>query len=114
MTSAMKAVMLRNRLRAYNPNLDFKLRNIRINGDTRGCSGFVANPKTNRIVYVNTEPAPVAHLSDKVVWRVAASFTDFHRERNRWSEVADDTLSEILLTTWMLTSRKLTSKDGVR
>ena len=41
---------------AKDMNLEYSFKNISINGQKRGCSGFVRNPSTNTTVYISTEP----------------------------------------------------------
>lgn len=56
-SSPILAVATRNAIKKANPTakLEFGLRNIVINGQKRGCSGFVHDPATGHTVYVNTE-----------------------------------------------------------
>ena len=39
----------------WNYALEYKLKNIVVNGNKFGCSGFIRNPKNDAIVYVSTE-----------------------------------------------------------
>ena len=50
---------LRNAVKKAAPekNLEFGLKNIRINADVRGCRGYVHDPATGNTVYVDTEPS---------------------------------------------------------
>jgi hypothetical protein len=85
----MLSTELRNRILAAGEDredYEFKLRNIRVNSDVRGCSGFIKNNRTGRIVYVNTEVSPYRPLSGKVLYRTAESFTDYTGGQNRWGE----------------------------
>ena len=89
--AGMLTVALRNRIRkASGVELEFALRNIRVNADVRGCSGFVKNTVTGKIVYVNTEPSPYGPLSDKVLYRTAEHFKDYTGGRNQWGLVDGD------------------------
>jgi hypothetical protein len=54
-TNALAMTKLKNRILAIDPTLVVELRNIRVNGVLFGCSGFITDPATNRIVYVNTD-----------------------------------------------------------
>ena len=45
----------KNALKKARPDLEVNLKNIRINGQLRGCSGFITDPRTDRTLYVNTE-----------------------------------------------------------
>lgn len=51
----LNAVKLRNAILALRPDLKVELKNIRINEAPMGCSGFVTDPATGRVVYVSTD-----------------------------------------------------------
>ena len=51
----LNAVKLRNDIHTINPGLEVELRNVRINGVLQGCTGFVTDPGTGRVVYVSTD-----------------------------------------------------------
>ena len=55
-------------------NLEFRLKNISVNGQKRGCSGFIYNPNTDVYVYVITEPSC---YKDMTVCRYAKDFVDY-------------------------------------
>ena len=67
--------------------------NIRINGSTRGCSGFFVNPENNACVYVNTEPSCLLALS--LLYRYADDTKDFRGYRNRHAKDFDDLVQKI-------------------
>ena len=69
------------------------LRNIRINGSTRGCSGFFVNPENNACVYVNTEASSYPALS--LLYRYADDTKDFTGYRNRYAKDLNDLVQEI-------------------
>ena len=69
------------------------LRNIRINGSTRGCSGFFANPENKACVYVNTEASSYPALS--LLYRYADDTKDFTGYRNRYAKDFDDLVQKI-------------------
>ena len=54
------------------------LKNIAINGDKRGCSGFIS--RDGAIVYVNTEV-----LGSGYLYRTAAHMKDYTGGPNRWA-----------------------------
>lgn len=54
------------------------LKNIAINGDKRGCSGFIQ--RDDKIVYVNTEV-----LGGGYLYRTAAHLKDYSGGVNRWA-----------------------------
>lgn len=71
---------LRNRFAAtYN----VQLRNIVINGDKRGCSGFIA--LGDNVVYVNTESCG----SLGYMYRTAKHMKDYTGGVNRWARNID-------------------------
>lgn len=58
-------------------NLEFKLKNIQINGVKKGCSGFIQNKDNGKIVYVSTEESSFQPFTDKSLYRTATSMSDF-------------------------------------
>lgn len=86
---AILAVKLRNRFKNSFPTLEVRVKNIRVNGDVRGCSGFITDPETGRHVYVNTERSVYGPLQNRILYRTAESTTDYTGGRNRWSTDAD-------------------------
>lgn len=55
MTPPLLSVKLRNQLRKLNPALEVELKNTNINGRKVGCSGYVTDPHTGRVIFVDTE-----------------------------------------------------------
>lgn len=49
------ALKLRNQILAVNAGLTVQLRNVVVNGAKMGCSGFITDPGTGRVVYLNTD-----------------------------------------------------------
>jgi hypothetical protein len=68
---------LANKLKALSGDLDIQLKNIRINGEARGCSGFVTCKLTGNIVYVNTEKSCYSPLAHKNLYRSAKNTKDY-------------------------------------
>ena len=54
MSKPLMMTKVKNMFREFE-GLEFSLKNIRINGDPRGCSGFIRNANNGKIVYLNTE-----------------------------------------------------------
>ena len=81
------AVKLKNALKKANEkhgyDLKFEIKNIVINGATRGCSGFVTNMQNGSCVYVNTERTCLKNLG--VMYRYADDNKDYHGYLNRWT-----------------------------
>jgi hypothetical protein len=65
------------------------LKNIRVNDDKRGCSGFIR--KGDAIVYVNTEPCG----SLGYMYRTAAHLKDYTGGVNRWAKDLDSLVQGI-------------------
>ncbi len=65
-----------------------QLKNIIVNGDKRGCSGFIA--LDNSIVYVNTESMSMGYL-----YRTAKSFRDFSGGTNRFAKDLDSLVAGV-------------------
>ena len=55
MTPPLLSVKLRNQLRKLNPALEVELKNTNINGRKVGCSGYITDPHTGRVIFVDTE-----------------------------------------------------------
>lgn len=68
----------------------FNLRNITVNGQKRGCSGFVRNTDTGSTVYISTEES-CAVFTPPYLYRYAKDSTDLTGYRNRFAK----TLSEL-------------------
>lgn len=60
------------------------LRNIKINGETRGCSGFIRNLDNGVIVYVDTEEVPI--LVGRLMYRYAKHNKDYSGCHNCWAK----------------------------
>lgn len=69
--------------------IDYKyaLKNIEINGQKRGCSGFIVNPLNGAIIYITTELTG-SYLDDRVMIRYAEHLKDYSSHgrfgNNRW------------------------------
>lgn len=68
---------------------DVALRNISINGDKRGCSGFISH--NGNIVYVNTEPCGRLGM----MYRTAESTKDYVGGVNKWADDLQDLVAGI-------------------
>lgn len=87
----LNAVKLRNQLLAIRPTLKVELKNVRINGVLQGCSGFVTDPATGRVVYVSTDRNH-GTISTALV-RTAKHTKDYTGGCNQfaaWADVAQD------------------------
>ena len=74
--------------RRRSDELNISLKNVRINGDPRGCDGFIEHPATGRIVYVNTEQFTRPGLPE-TLYRTAKDTRDFHGGRNQFADAEE-------------------------
>ena len=59
--------------------------NVRVNGQLRGCSGFVRKDGSDKIVYFNTEYiTSLGRNDDRLLVRYAKSTRDYCGEQNRY------------------------------
>lgn len=69
-------------------NYLFYLRTISVNGQKRGCNGFIANPENGKICYIDTEPHLMGGLfgnpSKTLMYRQAVDIKDYTGGNNRW------------------------------
>ena len=77
---------LRNALRKINPDLVIDLSNNRINGQLQGCSGFITNPDTDKIAYVNADAS--RGRGHEALYRTAASPRDYAGGLNHFTDNA--------------------------
>ena len=75
-------------------DLEFHLKNILVNGQKRGCSGFVRNKKNGLIVYVDTERSVLSSLKN-YMYRYADDVKDFTGYRNRWCDTPEQLAANI-------------------
>jgi hypothetical protein len=71
---------LKNQLVKIDPDLKVELKNVRINGQLHGCSGFVTNPDTKKIAYISTDTLP-----DMALYRTAEHTRDFRGGKNEYA-----------------------------
>ena len=67
-------------------DLEFHLRNTKINGSLVGCVGFIVNTATGKIVYLDTEESVYGPLQGKTLYRTAEHLKDYTGGRNRFTE----------------------------
>lgn len=89
---------IKNRLKAKHPDLVPHISNVRINGQLQGCSGFIEDPTTGRIVYINTD---VNHgTTTRALYRNAEHLRDYSGKRNRFcgmdADMIVDAVTELL------------------
>lgn len=102
MDELILATKLRNAFKKankkYNYDLQFDIKNIVINGEKRGCSGFVTNKENGSCVYVDTEKPCCLNLG--IMYRYADNNKDFMGYSNRWTgrNYDTDSLANVILS----------------
>lgn len=81
------ALKLKRELLALNAGLTVQLKNVAVNGEKMGCSGFVTDPGTGRIIYINTDHNH--GTSRQALFRVARHEKDFSGGRNHFAKHTD-------------------------
>ena len=91
------AVKLKNAIKkeAANNNMElfFSLKNIIINGEKRGCYGFVRNVKNGSVIYVDTEEPVLSNLH--YMYRYAEDEHDYRGYRNRWADTFEELVKDV-------------------
>ena len=95
LTGTVSMTKVKNALKRARPDLVPHISNIRINGQLQGCSGFVEDPATGRIVYFN---ADVNHGTSREAYiRNAKHLKDYTGGRNRFCPMdADEIISAVI------------------
>lgn len=78
------AQKLRNQILAVNAGLTVQLKNVAVNGEKMGCSGFVTDPGTGRVVYINTDHNHGTN-GDRACFRVARDTKDYRGGINHFT-----------------------------
>ena len=90
---------LKNSINKKNNNnlqLEFHLKNISINGEKRGCSGFIRNVNNNSIVYIDTEGIKWNGKNKLYLYRYADTVKDYSGYHNRWANSLENLSDNIL------------------
>lgn len=85
---------------------ELKVKDIDVNGQKRGCSGFIRNTETGKICYITTETffdrgsgsGLYGNKNNAIMMRTAASMKDYTGGTNQWLSI-----SEIVTTAERLT-----------
>lgn len=84
MGKPVSMTIIKNRLKKIGSTAVPHLRNIRINGHNHGCSGFLEDPDTGRLVYLSTD---LNHgTSRQAMYRTAEHLKDFSGGRNHFCD----------------------------
>lgn len=88
MQKPLTARELTKRIKEIDESLSCNLKNIRINGILKGCSGFVFSEETGKFVYVLAE---IDNYVNKPMYRIARHGKDYSSvgERNRYAEYSN-------------------------
>ena len=73
----------------FSPSYNVSLKNISVNGQKRGCSGFIS--LGDSIVYVNTEPCGRLGL----MYRTAKHLKDYEGGMNHWATDMDSLVAGV-------------------
>ena len=97
--SVIMGIKLKNAIlrHAGDMNLQFTLKNIIVNGEKRGCSGFIRNLDNGSVVYTTTEESCASWLT--FLYRRADDEKDYGSRRwyNQWTKRKDlDELAECI------------------
>ena len=87
---------LRNHIQksAKDMELEFVFDNININGQKRGCSGFVRNVSTGVTVYINTERSVLSSMKN-YLYRYAKDTKDYRGGHNMFVDTLDELSAEV-------------------
>lgn len=89
MGKPVTATIVKNRLKKIAPHIEAHLSNVRINGHIHGCSGFLRNPETGKIVYINTD---LNHgINRQAMYRTAEHLKDYTGGRNHFCDFGEIT-----------------------
>lgn len=83
---------IKNLIKKDYPHLEPHLSNIRINGQLRGCSGFLVDTNNNRIAYINTEASAYSPRGPQALIRNARHLKDYSGLRNRFVPLHTETI----------------------
>ncbi len=86
---------LKNAIVKANPTgeYEFDIKNISVNGQKRGCSGFIRSLTNGSVVYVTTEELVYSPL--KYMYRYADNMKDYTGYHNRWATTLDELAGNI-------------------
>lgn len=91
------ATKTKNRILDIDDTLIVELRNVRVNGALFGCSGFITNPRTGRVVYINTDHNH--HTVREALYRTAKDNKDYTGGQNNFAgfdEIAEKAVALLL------------------
>ena len=83
------ATKLKNLINNAYPDNNYiiEVKNIKLNGQSRGCSGFIKNPETGSVIFLTTEKTGCSWLKD-YMYRYESQKRGFGR--NRWTSSQEE------------------------
>lgn len=97
MYKVLLATTLKNRFKKYG-NFECNFKNIKINGENRGCDGFITNPVNNRVVYLTTEKPYYRSLCNQCIYRRVRYVGDYGKGHSNFcteEELVDNVVREL-------------------
>lgn len=91
MNKVILKTKLMNRIKKADSDVENNISNIIINGNKRGCSGFIW--KNDRYIYINTESI---FNENRVLFRTAEHNKDYSGGHNQWSSDYDEAVRRIV------------------
>lgn len=82
---------VKNRMLKVDPNLEFDIHQVNVNGRKMGCSGYVTDPETGNVIYLSTDLIEVIGQHMDVMFRTVRDKNDTHGLTNHWA--SDDTFA---------------------
>ena len=82
---------VKNRMLKVDPNLEFDIHQVNVNGRKMGCSGYVTDPETGNVIYLSTDFIEVIGQHMDVMFRTVKDKNDTHGLTNHWA--SDDTFA---------------------
>lgn len=87
---------LKNAINKRKSGMEFYLRQITVNGNKQGTSGFIRNPENNSIIYVNTEGIKWNGQNRQYLYRYADNLKDYAGYHNRWASSLDELADSVI------------------
>ena len=94
MYETILARKLKNQLLALDPTLTVEVKNVRVNHETMGCSGFVTS-QAGKVVYVNTDHNHGTNR--KALYRTAEHNKDYRGGMNQYAPYDEVALAVVAL-----------------
>jgi len=97
MVTPLLATKLKNQILAIDSTLAVKLRNVTVNGAKFGCTGFVTDMQSGRVVYVNTDHNH--HINTQALYRTARDSKDYTGGPNNFASYDELAAAVVALVT---------------